>query len=195
MTDWESCYLEGSTPWDKGTPSPPLTEWVTKNTPAGRALVPGCGVGHDVAMLAEKGVDAHGLDLAPTAIERARAAYPTLQQRFHLGDLLKWPEAEAAGYDFIFEHTCLCALPPAMRADYAEAVFKLLKPGGRLVGIWFINPDMEPGEDGPPFGIPTTELEALFPASRWQVVEDYTPAVAFEGREGREQLRVLRRLP
>lgn len=195
MTDWESCYLEGATPWDKGIASPPLTEWVTKNSPTGRALVPGCGIGHDVAMLAAKGVNAHGLDLAPTAIRRAQVAYPALQQRFHLGDLLKWHETEASGYDLIFEHTCLCALPPAMRTSYADAVLKLLKPGGKLVGIWFINPEMDPGEEGPPFGISTRELDILFPAACWQVEEDYIPGIAYEGRLGREQLRVMRRLP
>jgi hypothetical protein len=62
MTDWEQHYLEGNTPWNKNQPSPPMLEWVRQNKPAGRALVPGCGVGHDVAMLCEHGLDACGLD-------------------------------------------------------------------------------------------------------------------------------------
>jgi hypothetical protein len=66
MTDWEQHYLEGHTPWNKGQPSPPMLEWVTSNKPTGRALVPGCGVGHDVAMLARNGLEAYGLDIAPT---------------------------------------------------------------------------------------------------------------------------------
>ena len=80
--------------------------------------------------------------------------------------------------------------PP--RPEAQEAVAALLKPGGMLVGVWYINPDMDPGETGPPFGI---ELEALADLFRphFETVEDYVPAVSYPGREGRERLRVLRR--
>jgi SAM-dependent methyltransferase len=193
MTDWEQCYIEGHTPWNKGTPSPPLLEWVTQHQPQGRALVPGCGVGHEVAMLVENGVDAVGLDLSPTAINMATAAYPALSARFVVGDLFATPEAWRGGFDFVFEHTCLCALPPELRIDYEKAVRSLLKSGGLLVGIWFINPEMDPGESGPPFGIPVPELDALFPTSHWQIIEDELPSPAFSGREGRERRRVLRK--
>ena len=37
------------------------------------------------------------------------------------------------------------------------------------------------------------ELTALF-ADGYEIVDDYVPDVAFAGREGREQVRVLRRL-
>ena len=66
----------------------------------------------------------------------------------------------------------------------------LLKPGGLLVGVFYINPEMDPGETGPPFGISTDELTALF-AERFQVVESHVPAAAYPGREGRECVRVL----
>lgn len=196
MTDWENCYLEKNTPWDKGAASPPLSAWVQRKKLEGRALVPGCGIGHDVVMLAEAGLDACGADLAATAVRRARETYPEHASRFHLRDLFSLPEDPEWGgtFDFVFEHTCLCALPPLLRADYARAVHALLKPGGLLVGVWFIQPEMDPGEDGPPFGIPVEELDALFPASQWRVEEDFVPAEAYAGREGRERLRTLRKL-
>lgn len=195
MIDWESCYLEGNTPWDKGAPSPPLSGWIKSNRPAGRALVPGCGTGHDVAALIEAGVEAVGVDLSATAVERAQAQYPQYASSFHLADLLELPADWRGHFDFVFEHTCLCAWPPEMRGAYAKVVHRLLKPGGLLVGIWFINPDMEPGEDGPPFGISLNELSELFPAPSWNVEEDFIPQLAYEGREGRERLRVLRKQP
>jgi len=103
-----------------------------------------------------------------------------------LGDLF-----ELKGeFDAVVEHTCLCALPPAWRERYREAVAGLLKPGGRLIGVFFINPEMDPGETGPPFGISEAELKALM-APRFQLVESYVPETAYPGREGRERIGVF----
>jgi SAM-dependent methyltransferase len=194
MTDWEQNYVEGHTPWNKGKASPPMVEWVSRNQPQGRAIVPGCGVGHDVVMLAQVGLDAHGLDIAPTAIAMAQSAYPEHATRFVLGDLLATPLEWQESFDFLFEHTCLCALPPNWRTRYEAAAYQLLKKGAQLVGIWFINPEMDVDETGPPFGISVTELSALFDESRWQIIEDRVPVIGYDGRVGRERLRVLRKL-
>ena len=186
ITNWDQAYQENFTPWDKGEPSPPLVAFLECHELTGRVLVPGCGVGHDVAFLVSRGLDAVGLDIAPTAIERAKARYPELAERFLLGDLF-----ELKGeFDAVVEHTCLCALPPAWRERYREAVAGLLKPCGRLIGVFFINPEMDPGETGPPFGISEAELKALM-APRFQLVESYVPETAYPGREGRERIGVF----
>lgn len=194
MTDWDQLYVAGQTPWNKGLPSPPMQEWVTHHKPSGKALVPGCGLGHDLLMLVENGVDALGLDISPTAVAQAKEAHPAEADRFVLGDLFATPADWQGSFDYVFEHTCLCALPPEWRQRYEQAVHTLLKPGGLLVGVWFIEPEMDPGESGPPFGIPVPELDHLFGAPRWQIIEDYVPSTAYEGRTGRERLRVLRKL-
>jgi SAM-dependent methyltransferase len=191
MTDWESCYLEKNMPWNKDAPSPPLVEWVARTRPQGRVLVPGCGVGHDVAMLVEAGVDAIGLDIAPTAIELAQKAYPAHADRFVVGDLFGLPKEWLGSFDLVIEHTCLSGMPPELRPKYRDGVTSALKPGGLLVGVWYVNPDMDPGEDGPPFGVSVEELGALF--AGWEIIEDYVPTVAYAEREGRERLRVMRR--
>lgn len=187
ITNWDQAYQENFTPWDKGLPSPPLVAWLSGNTLSGRVLVPGCGVGHDVAFLVSLGIDAHGLDIAPTAVARAKARYPHLADRFVCADLFEF----RGRYDAVVEHTCLCALPPEWRTKYRDAVASLLNPGGLLLGVFFINPEMDPGESGPPFGISLDELTALF-AERFEVIESRVPATAYPGREGRECLRVLR---
>lgn len=187
ITNWDQAYQENFTPWDKGLPAPPLAEWLDHNTLTGRVLVPGCGVGHDVAYLVSRGIDAYGLDIAPTAVERARARYPQLAERFVCADLFEF----RGEFQAIVEHTCLCALPPAWRTKYRDAVAGLLKPGGLLVGVFFINPEMDPGETGPPFGITHDELSSLF-APRFEVLESCIPAKAYPGREGRECFRVMR---
>lgn len=187
ITNWDQAYQENFTPWDKGLPSPPLAAWLAENPLSGRVLVPGCGVGHDVAHLVSLGIDAHGLDIAPTAVARAKERYPHLAERFVCADLFE----HRGQYDAVVEHTCLCALPPEWRTKYRDAVASLLNPGGLLIGVFFINPEMDPGETGPPFGISQDELTALF-AGRFQVVQSLAPAAAYPGREGRECLRVLR---
>jgi len=189
ITDWDQAYQENFTPWDKGAPSPPLVEWIARNKLSGPMLVPGCGVGHDVAHLNSHGIDATGLDLSPTAIARAKACYPQHAEKFVEADLFEYK----GQFDAVVEHTCLCALPPEWRVKYRDAVVRLLKPEGLLIGIWFVNPDMDPGESGPPFGILPGELDALF-TSHFEVLESLTPTAAYPGREGRELLRVLRRL-
>ncbi|WP_395735880.1 methyltransferase [Prosthecobacter sp.] len=187
VTNWDQAYQENFTPWDKGQPAPPLVEWVARHALTGRVLVPGCGVGHDVAHLVSRDIDAYGLDIAPTAVARAKEHYPQLAERFECADLFNFK----CQYDAIVEHTCLCALPPEWRGKYRDAVASLLKPGGLLVGVFFINPEMDPGETGPPFGISEDDLTTLF-AEDFEVIENYLPGAAYPGREGRERLRVLR---
>ncbi len=71
--NWDECYQKGEVPWDKGAPAPAMKQYLARHTVGGRALVPGCGRGHEVALAVEHGLDATGLDIAPTAAAEARA--------------------------------------------------------------------------------------------------------------------------
>ncbi|MBI2815242.1 MAG: methyltransferase domain-containing protein [Opitutae bacterium] len=191
--DWDEIYRKGEVFWNKGAPSPPLIQYLERHPVRGRALVPGCGHGHEVALAVEHGLDALGLDIAPTGIAEARARYPHIAERFVVGDVFN-PAPELRGaFDLVLEHTCLSGLHPAMRGDYRRGIDLMLKPGGLLIGVWFISPHLDPGEEGPPFAFPVPELTALF-KDGYEIVEDYVPDVAFQSREGRERLRVLRRM-
>jgi SAM-dependent methyltransferase len=191
--DWDEHYRTGEVFWDKGRPSPPLQEYLQLHPVHGRTLVPGCGHGHEVALAVEQGLDATGLDIAPTAVAEARALYAQIANRFLNGNFFDLPPALRGAFDVVLEHTLLCALPLAMRQDYRRAVDLALKRGGLLVGVWFMDPALDPGEEGPPFGISVEELTALF-EDGYEIVDDYIPNVAFPNREGRERLRVLRRI-
>lgn len=189
--DWEALYQRGETYWDHGQPSPPLLAELARRPLTGRVLVPGCGGGHDAAALADMGLEVTGLDLAPTAIARARASYPAHAARFVLGDLFNLPTDLRGVFDAVVEHTCLSGMPPSLRSQYVGGVRAALKPGGVLCGVWYINPDLAPGESGPPFPLPVAELDALF-AGDFEVLADYIPDNSFERRAGRERVRVLR---
>src|SRR5208337_1613451 len=70
--NWEEIYQKGEVFWNKGAPSPPMKQYLERHAVRGRAIVPGCGHGHEVALAVEHGLDAIGLDIAPTAVAKAR---------------------------------------------------------------------------------------------------------------------------
>lgn len=191
--DWDEKYQKGEAFWDKGAPAPAMRQYLARQTVRGLTLVPGCGRGHEVALAVEYGLDATGLDIAPTGVAEARAKYPHLAERFVIGNLFDPPKEMRGAFDVVLEHTCMSGLPPALRADYRRGIDLTLRPGGVLIGVWFINPALDPGELGPPFPFSVADLTALF-AEGYEIVEDYVPDVAFPGREGRERVRVLRRV-
>jgi methyl halide transferase len=191
--DWDERYKKGEVFWDKGAPSLPMKQYLERHPVRGRALVPGCGRGHEVALAVEHGLDATGLDIAPTAVAEARSLYPHLAKRFVIGSLFDPPAEMRDAFDVVLEHTCMSALPPTMRAEYRRGIDLTLRHGGLLIGVWYINPDLDPGEEGPPFPFSVPALTALF-ANGYEIVHDYVPDVAFAGREGRERVRVLRRV-
>lgn len=199
MKDWEQSYLNGETPWDKGSAAPPLRELIERHGVVlwgeGPVLVPGCGFGHDVRALAEAGVFASGLDIAETAVERARLIPPVSAETYEVGDFLAASWREGRRFSAIWEHTCFCAIDPALRDAYARAAADLLGPGGVFAAVFYLTPN-DPGEedDGPPFAVGIGEIEALF--SPWfERIDAWVPAAAYPGREGREWLAVFRKLP
>ncbi len=189
--DWESRYQTGDTPWEKAAPAPPLLEWLADHELRGLVLVPGCGSGHDVRALAAAGAQPIGLDIAPTAITRAESFPRAGTERYRLENFLALPPELLGQFDWVFEHTCFCAIDPALRANYAAAAAAALKPSGRLLAIFYLDPGPRDYE-GPPFGVTREELDALF-APNFETVEEFVPTTAFPGREGRELVRVLRR--
>ena len=192
-TDWEALYQSGEAQWDKGIAAPALLAFLAESPLTGRVLVPGCGRGHDVRAIAAAGaeeIEVIGLDLAPSAFADVEALPNT---RFIVGDLFALPPAFASAFDAVFEHTCYCAIPRERRDDYVQAVASALKPGGVLLGIFYLNPrdDLDPTL-GPPFNATLDELDTRF-AEHFTLLRSETPTVAFPGRENREVLRLLQK--
>ena len=189
-TDWEERYRTGETPWDKGAAHPALMAFLKSQPVHGRVLVPGCGLGHDVRALAATADEVIGLDIAPAAVRAAKAQPAIGGERYVQGDLFALPKAMRGSFDWVFEHTCFCAIDPSLRADYVTAVAGALKPGGHLLAVFYLDPGLDPGESGPPFGTSKAELDALFGA-RFSLVKEWQPSATYAGREGRELCRLL----
>ena len=189
-TDWEDRYRTGDMPWEKGAPHPALIAFLKSNPVHGRVLVPGCGTGHDVRALAATADEVVGLDIAPSAITRAKAQPAVGGERYQLADLFALPPKLRGTFDAVFEHTCFCAIDPSRRADYAAAVAGALKPGGHLLAIFYLDPGLDPGESGPPFGVTRGELDKIFSPS-FTVLREWQPTATYPGRDGRETFRLL----
>jgi SAM-dependent methyltransferase len=190
--DWEARYIAGDTPWDKGLPHPSLATWLEKHPLRGRVLVPGCGAGHDVREIAGRcDAEVIGMDIAPSALERARSYRTAGRERYELGDFLAGDAGRFGPFDALFEHTCFCAIPPARRGDYLREAASAVRAGGLFLGVFFGDPEND-DPNSPPFRSPAEEVDALFCGVFEKVDFCDGPATNPE-REGREYLRLFRR--
>ena len=190
-TDWEAQYQAGDTPWEKGAPSPGLVDYLAHSPLRGKVLVPGCGSGHDLRAIAAGAGEVVGLDLAPSAVARAESFPRAGAERYVAGDLFHLPPELRGAFDWVWEHTCFCAIDPAMRVGYVEAVAGALRPGGQLLTIFYLDPGHDDPNDGPPFGVSIAELDRLF-LSRFELLREWLPVHGYPGREGKEWMRILK---
>ena len=182
----------------------------------GRILVPGAGRGHDARALAKAGFGVTGIDAAESAVRQAsalarsdkigplseksrppgsgwrlerkpRRSLKLEQIEFIQADFFDLPSSLRGPYDWIFEHTFFCAFDPALRDRYIETAADLLKPSGRLLGIFF---NIQP-ESGPPFGATRQELIDRF-TPRFNLIFDAVPR-SLPNREGKELLMLWER--
>ena len=67
---WKDIWETETIPkFDKQSPSPALVKLLEEGkVPLGRALIPGCGRGYDVALLASPNRHALGIDIVDTAM-------------------------------------------------------------------------------------------------------------------------------
>jgi methyl halide transferase len=119
---WDTLWQNSHTPWDRGQASPALEELVldkhfplvTSGKP-GKALVPGCGRGYDVVLLAGLTADDQkmekvvGLDVSSKAVEEARRVHRNAPGRseFIEGDFFSETEdwAKSGPYDVVYDYT------------------------------------------------------------------------------------------
>lgn len=166
---WDQRYRDGADGWELGRAAPPLERALRQHPrahqPPGRVLVPGCGRGHEAALLAELGFEAIGLDVSGEALREARRIHGPggAQLRWLQADLFDRPALDRAGLGAgslagVVEHTCFCAIPPEQRPAYLAQMLYLLQPGGWLLGLFWCH--SRPG--GPPFGSDPQVLAAQF---------------------------------
>jgi SAM-dependent methyltransferase len=169
MPFWQQMFERDTTPWDRGDAGPQLREWLARGVLRRcRVLVPGCGSGHDVLLLAQAGFDVTALDYTPAAVDRVRNKLAGLRATVEQADVRAWNAPER--FDAIYEQTCLCALHPDDWVAYAQRLRAWLRPGGQLFALFMQarKPESESGwVQGPPYHCDIHAMRALFPASDW----------------------------
>ncbi len=159
---WEQKYQECRDRWNLGCPAPPFINLLASaNAPQpGKIAVLGCGKGHDALLFAESDFEVTGFDFAPSAIAEANttAKAREISAQFWQRDIFTLSYDFANCFDYVLEHTCFCAIEPKLRSQYVEVVKTILRPNGKLIGLFYTH--NRPG--GPPFGIKPQEVLDFF---------------------------------
>ena len=190
---WELRYRDGDTGWDIGQPAPPFVGLLAEADapPPGSMIVLGCGRGHDAVFFAHHGFDVTAVDFAPSAIRAAEreAERGGVKIRFVEHDLFTLDEGYNHRFDYVLEHTCFSALPPARRSEYAQLVRRLLTENGTYFALFFTHG--RPG--GPPFDTTAEEVRALF-SPYFSITRLEQPGHSAEQRAGLELLAIMQPL-
>ena len=148
-----------------------------------------------------------GLDISPTSLERPAELVKAIDKgstrvelkcgdffsndwetvhAFHRGAML--PTESDAKFDFIYDYTFFCALPPSLRQAWGERMSTLLRPDtGRLFTIMY---PILPNEDvtkGPPYPVTVDDYrQSLEPVGITSESEPFGSPHTVPSRAGKE---------
>lgn len=159
---WTDRYIDRHAPWDLNHISRPLKEYIDQQKDKDiKILVPGAGPGHEVSYLHHLGFsEVYYMDFS----EKAAEEFSINQSDFPEDRILSEDFFNHHGqYDLILEQTFFCAFEPseAARRRYVNKMSELLKPAGKLAGVWWSFP-LNPEQQDPPYGGSREEYERLF---------------------------------
>ncbi|MBT8195829.1 MAG: methyltransferase domain-containing protein [Bacteroidia bacterium] len=183
---WEQRYENKLTGWDIGYPSTPLKEYVDqiKNKDL-KILIPGCGNAYEAEYMHQNGfTNLFVLDVTDSALTNFKKRVPSFPE----ANLIKTDFFNHADtYDLIIEQTFFCSFYPEHRSNLVKQVHKLLKNGGKWVGVLF-NREFENGN--PPFGGHEAEyreyFEPYFTFNTFEMAHN-----SIQPREGTELFMIL----
>ena len=146
-SQWEYIYQTipiNQIPWETGQPSPDLVDlfkkkFIRKGT---KVLDVGCGLGTQTRFMAKKGAMVTGIDIAQTAVKRAREQLLKDKEfrsqegdghpaNFVVGDVCKMPFPNAS-FEFVYDRGCYHHLNSKQREEYGREVARILSPNGIL---------------------------------------------------------------
>jgi len=164
---WDASYTGGAAaPWDIGRPQPAFARLADEGRLTGRLLDAGCGTGENALLAAGHGADVTGIDVAPTAIARARAkaAERGLTARFEVADALDLGPLGLTA-DTVIDSGVFHVFGDEERARYVASLAAVLRPAGACYLMCFS--DRQPGTWGPR-RVRAEELRAAF-SDGWTV--------------------------
>ncbi len=154
------------------------SQWktLTKAEPQ-TVLVPLCGKSHDLLWLSKQGHTVVGVELSPIAVrdffaeanietthEHSQGAFRVVSsENIHLycGDFFDLrPQDLPSTPTLVYDRAALIALPSPMRSAYLKTINLLCPQGAKMLLIALSYPEHE--MQGPPFAVPTQEIERLY---------------------------------
>ncbi len=161
---WTQRYLDKRTGWDIGYPSTPIKTYIDQLTNKNISiLIPGAGNGYEAEYLIRQGfTNVSIMDISKFPLSSFSERNPDFpKDRLLLADFFEYD----GQYDLILEQTFFCSFPPTdeNRNAYAKKTHKLLKPEGKLVGVWFNIPLLDNLENRPFGGDKTVYLNYFTP--------------------------------
>ena len=150
--DWDASYTGGTpAPWDIGRPQPGFVRLADGGRLTGRLLDAGCGTGENALLAASRGADVTGIDVAQSAIERARAkaSQRGLTARFEVADALDRGRLGRLGLsaDTVIDSGVFHVFGDDDRSRYVASLAAVLRPAGVCYLMCFS--DRQPGTWGP----------------------------------------------
>ena len=147
---WTNRYKEKLTGWDIGYPSTPIITYIDqlkdKNL---KILIPGAGNGYEAEYIYKNDFEnIYVLDISELPLSSFKQRNPELP----MNQLLHENFFSHIGiYDLIIEQTFFCSFVPTEvnRTAYFKKMSDLLKPKGKLVGLWFNFPLSDDTEKRP----------------------------------------------
>jgi SAM-dependent methyltransferase len=184
---WEASYTaDRPAPWDIGRPQPAFVRLADEGRLTGRLLDAGCGTGENALLAAGRGADVIGVDIAPTAIGRARAKASErgLAARFEVADALDLGRLGLA-VDTVIDSGVFHVFDDEDRARYVASLATVLRPAGTCYLMCFS--DRQPGTWGPR-RVGENELRAAF-GQGWAVESITADTFEINPMEGTAQVR------
>ena len=189
---WEDIYLKDDAGWDLGE-STPVFDKISDALPLGKICIIGCGRGYDAVMFAQKGFEVTAIDFAPSAISTLQSLASGAGVMINIveTDIFLLTSQFSCEFDYVIEQTCFCAINPSRREEYEQLVKTIIKPNGKLIGLWF--PLDKPMDDGgPPWGTTISEVKSIF-YDGWKIEKEEFPELSISPRKNREKLIIFKR--
>lgn len=198
---WHDRWQKNSIGFHQEQISAQLIEfWPTlKCAPGAAVFVPLCGKSRDMMWLHERGHEVIGVEISPIAArdffaENKLNPKTTTRGRFEqweygrlkilVGDFFALEASDLTEVAGVYDRASLIALPPPMRARYAEHLASILPARAEILLVTLEYPPKE--MEGPPFLVGEAEVRRLF-EPRYRVAPLHAKDVLAENPHLRER--------
>ncbi|GAT12920.1 class I SAM-dependent methyltransferase [Mycolicibacterium novocastrense] len=181
--------LPALTPWDIGEAQPAVKHLVACGAVNGEVLDPGTGPGHNAIYYASQGYSATGIDVSPSAIERAQlnAERAGVTVDFQVADATKLDGLEGR-FDTVVDSAFYHVFGDSedIQSAYAHALHRATRPGARLFMFEF---GMHNVNGLPGMGLTAENFQRVLPSAGWRI--DYLGTTTYKSHMSAKDLAAM----